>query len=64
MRPDGHQIRFGLLEKEKDLLTLLGIESRSFVCPARNHFTNGKGKFVPKTKADIWSYQMQACKSS
>jgi hypothetical protein len=55
-RPDGHQCRFGLLGKGKDLLTLPGIESRSSVCPVRSHFKNGIEKTDPKTKADIYIY--------
>jgi hypothetical protein len=62
MRPDGHRGWFGLLGEEKDLLTMPGIESRSFFCPDRSHFTNGIEKFVPKTKANTWSYQMQVRK--
>jgi len=52
-RPDGHQSLFGLLGKEKDLLTLLGIESRSFFCPARSHVTNGIYIFFSKNKKRI-----------
>jgi len=55
-RPDGHQSRFGLLGEEKELWTLPGIESRSFFCPARSHFTNGIENFVPKTEVAAYMY--------